>query len=134
MVNIHCRWRRAAAILENSNQPLTRFFGLEVLKEAIVTRWQILPVDQREGIRNYVVARIIALSGEESTMRGEKQFLDRMNLVLVQILKQEWPQNWPTFISDIVGSSKTSETLCENNLKILRLLSEEIFDFSKVSF
>jgi exportin-1 len=92
----------------------------------------VLPVDQREGIRNYVVARIMALSGDETTMRSERQFLDRLNLVLVQIVKKEWPHNWPTFISDIVGSSKSSETLCENNLKILRLLSEEIFEFSKV--
>lgn len=54
-----------------------------------------------------------------------------MNLVLVQILKHEWPHNWPTFISDLVGSSKTSEVLCENNMNILKLLSEEVFDFSK---
>ena len=39
-----------------------------------------------------------------------------------QILKQDWPHNWPTFISDLVGSSKTNELLCENNMKILHLL------------
>ena len=31
------------------------------------------------------------------------------------------------------GASKTSETLCENSMAILRLLSEEVFDFSKDS-
>ena len=45
--------------------------------------------------------------------------------------KQEWPHNWPTFISEIVSSSETSEALCENNMRILKLLSEEVFDFSK---
>ena len=49
----------------------------------------------------------------------------------LEILKQEWPHNWPTFISDLVGSSKSSEVLCENNMQILKLLSEEVFDFSK---
>ena len=39
-----------------------------------------------------------------------------------QIVKQEWPRNWPTFISDIVGASKTSESLCTNNVVILKLL------------
>lgn len=48
----------------------------------------------------------------------------------VQILKQEWPKHWPTFISDIVGASRTSESLCQNNMIILKLLSEEVFDFS----
>ena len=53
--------------------------------------------------------------------------------VLVSILKQEWPHNWPSFIGDICGASKNSEILCENNMHILRLLSEEVFDFSKDS-
>ena len=64
-------------------------------------------------------------------MNRERVFVSKLNLTLVEILKQEWPQNWPTFISDLVGSSKTSEVLCENNMKILKLLSEEVFDFSR---
>ncbi|XP_018648537.1 putative chromosome region maintenance protein 1/exportin [Schistosoma mansoni] len=51
-------------------------------------------------------------------------------MILVEILKHEWPNNWSTFISDIVGASKTNESLCQNNMVILRLLSEEVFDFS----
>ena len=68
-------------------------------------------------------------------------------MILVQILKQEWPKNWPTFISgefyclslykfrynlilDICGASKTSESLSKNNMIILKLLSEEVFEFS----
>ncbi len=54
----------------------------------------------------------------------------RSSLTCHQILKQEWPHNWPTFISELVESSKTSLSLCENNMVILKLLSEEIFDFS----
>lgn len=51
--------------------------------------------------------------------------------VAAQILKQDWPAKWPTFITDIVSASKTSELLCENSMVILKLLSEEIFDFSR---
>jgi exportin-1 len=126
-------WRRADAILEVSKQPATKFFGLQVLTEAINTHWKVIPQDQRDGIRSYVVTKIIALSSSEEIMRNNKNFLTRLNLVLVQILKQDWPHNWPTFISDIVSSSKTSESLCENNMKVLQLLSEEVFDFSKDS-
>lgn len=53
-----------------------------------------------------------------------------VTLLCAQILKQEWPKHWPTFISDIVGASRTSESLCQNNMIILKLLSEEVFDFS----
>lgn len=124
-------WKRVDAILESSQQLATRLFGLQVLSETIEMKWKIIPSEQREGIRNYIVGKIIALSGNNAIMKQEHTFLSRLNLVLVQILKQDWPHNWPTFISDIVMSSKTSETLCENNMHILKLLSEEVFDFSR---
>lgn len=124
-------WKRADAILERSKNEATKFFGLQVLGEAIMTRWKVIPAEQREGIRNYIVGKIISLSSTADAMKKNTAFLNRLNLVLVNILKQDWPHNWPTFISDIVGSSKTSESLCENNMIILKLLSEEVFDFSK---
>ena len=71
------------------------------------------------------------MSSDEVTMKQQRVFIAKLNLTLVEILKQEWPHNWPNFISDLVGSSKTSEVLCENNMQILKLLSEEVFDFSK---
>lgn len=57
--------------------------------------------------------------------------MNKLNLVLVSILKQEWPHNWPTFINEIISSCHTSLSICENNMAILRLLSEEVFDFSQ---
>jgi len=128
-------WKRADAILETSTNTSAKFFALQVLSDAIGTRWKVLPSDQREGIRNYIVGKIISISSTDESSRQNSLFLGRLNLVLIQILKQDWPANWPTFIGDIVGSSKSGEAglspLCENNIKILKLLSEEVFDFSK---
>ena len=45
----------------------------------------------------------------------------------VQILKQDWPHNWPNFISDLVAASKTNETLCTNNMHILMILRCDIW-------
>ncbi|MEM1295155.1 MAG: DUF1501 domain-containing protein [Verrucomicrobiota bacterium] len=75
--------------------------------------------------------KVIQLSSDERTATEERTLIHQMNKVLVSILKQEWPHNWPSFIGDICGASRTSEILCENNMHILRLLSEEVFDFSK---
>lgn len=123
-------WKRADAILESSNNLATKFFGLQVLGDAISTRWRIIPSEQREGIRNYIIGKIVSLSSTPILLQENSGFLGRLNLVLVNILKQDWPQNWPTFITDLVAASKTSESLCENNMQILQLLSEEVFDFS----
>lgn len=51
-------------------------------------------------------------------------------VVLVHIVKHEWPTHWPNFIPELVNSSRTSQSLCANNMNILLLLSEEVFDFS----
>lgn len=126
-------WTRVDAILEHSKNQQTKFFGLQVLESVVRTRWGALPDAQREGIKTYCSNLIIKISTDEKAFRSEKTFLSKLNLVLVDILKQDWPHKWPSFIPDIVGASRTNETLCENSMAILRLLSEEVFDFSKDS-
>lgn len=123
-------WTRVDSILEFSQNQQTKFYALQILDEVIKTRWKILPRNQCEGIKKYVVGLIIKTSSDPATMEANKVYLNKLNMILVQILKREWPKNWETFISDIVGASKTNESLCKNNMVILKNLSEEVFDFS----
>lgn len=123
-------WTRVDSILEFSQNQQTKYYALQILEEVIKTRWKILPRNQCEGIKKYLVGLIIKTSSDASTMEENKVFLNKLNIILVQILKREWPKNWESFIGDIVGASKTNETLCQNNMIILKLLSEEVFDFS----
>ncbi|GAA5943651.1 hypothetical protein JCM10213_008936 [Rhodosporidiobolus nylandii] len=123
-------WQRVPAILETSGNTQTKYIALQIMDKLIKTRWKVLPEEQRSGIRNFVVQVIVKSSSEEATLRREKSFVNKLNLILVQILKQEWPHNWPTFIPEIVTSSQANLSICENNMVILKLLSEEIFEFS----
>ncbi len=82
------------------------------------------------GIRNFVVNYLIEASSSPEGLQKHRTLLNKLNLVLVSILKQEWPHNWPTFINEIVSSCHTNVSVCENNMVILRLLSEEVFDYS----
>ncbi|PVU86567.1 hypothetical protein BB560_006659 [Smittium megazygosporum] len=123
-------WTRVDKILETSKLTQTKFIGLRILENLIQTKWKIIPKDQQNGIKNYVVETIIKNSTTEQSLRLNRIYLSKLNLILVQLLKQEWPENWPSFIPELVASSKTNIYLCENNMEILKLLSEEIFDFS----
>jgi len=126
-------WQKVDFIMEKSGSINTKFIALQILERLIQTRWNALPREQCEGIKNYIVTLIIRTSStaEGVTMsKQEKMLLGKLNLILVQVLKQEWPKRWPSFISEIVASSRTSISLCENNMAILKLLSEEIFDYS----
>ncbi|XP_076306082.1 LOW QUALITY PROTEIN: exportin-1-like [Tachypleus tridentatus] len=123
-------WTRVDTILEFSKNQQTKYYALQILENVIKTRWKILPRNQCEGIKKYIVGLVIKTSSDPDILEREKVYLNKLNMILVQILKREWPKNWPTFISDIVGASKTNESLCQNNMAILKLLSEEVFDFS----
>ncbi|KAK4042306.1 CRM1 C terminal-domain-containing protein [Parachaetomium inaequale] len=82
------------------------------------------------GIRNFVVQYILQCSNTEEALKTHRTLLNKLNLVLVSVLKQEWPHNWPTFINEIISACHSSLSVCENNMIILRLLSEEVFDYS----
>ena len=70
----------------------------------VQTRWNSLPIDQCEGmninivllknlincffelgIKNYIVSVVIKSSSSESTSKAEKIFLNKLNLLLVQV-------------------------------------------------
>ncbi|MCJ1239831.1 Karyopherin transporter [Varicellaria rhodocarpa] len=123
-------WLLVDKILQDATYPQTKYLGLQVLDDVIMRRWKILPREQCQGIRNFVVNFIIQSSGSEESLKTQRTFLNKLNLVLVSILKQEWPHNWPTFINEIISSCHSSLSICENNMAILRLLSEEVFDYS----
>ncbi|ERN19641.1 hypothetical protein AMTR_s00062p00152740 [Amborella trichopoda] len=124
-------WLQVVHILQNSQNLNTKFFALQVLEGVIKYRWNALPVDQRDGIKNYISDLIVQLSSNEVSFRRERLYVNKLNIILVQVLKHEWPARWPTFIPDLVSAAKSSETICENCMAILKLLSEEVFDFSR---
>ena len=107
----------------------------------IKRRWGALPDEQRAGVRNFVSNMIISCAssapeassskGSSRASRDERTFLHKLDVALVQILKQDWPHAWPSFVPDLCAASRASAPLCENSMVILKLLSEEVFDFSR---
>lgn len=124
-------WIRAGEILQDSKNPNSKFFALATLDKLIKTRWKTLPLDQRQGVRNFVGTMCMEWASTPEIFENQRTLLNKADLTLVEILKQDWPQHWPSFIPDITASSRSSVEVCENNMTILRLLSEEVFDYSR---
>lgn len=97
-------WQRVPEILERSSNTQTKYVALQIMDKLIKTRWKVLPDEQRTGIRNFVVGVIVKSSEDDQTMKREKSYLNKLNLILVQILKQEW---WVLKLS-LSGSAETS--------------------------
>ncbi|CCH43345.1 Exportin-1 [Wickerhamomyces ciferrii] len=123
-------WQKADQILQFSENSQTKYIGLSILDKLISTKWKLLPDEQRKGIRNFIVNMIISMCDDDEQFQSQRSLINKCDLTLVSILKQEWPENWPTFIPEIVQSSRAGFNVCENNMVILKLLSEEVFDYS----
>jgi exportin-1 len=67
----------------------------------------------------------------ENISKSLHNILSKANSTLVQIVKYEWNTTWRSFIGDICSASVKDMNICQNNFEILKILSEEIFDYSK---
>jgi exportin-1 len=114
-------WLQVVHILQNTNSLDTKFFALQVLEGVIKYRWNALPVEQRDGMKNYISEVIVQLSSNEASFRSERLYVNKLNVILVQIVKHDWPAKWTSFIPDLVAAAKTSETICENCMAILKV-------------
>jgi len=61
-------WLVVDRILSVAQNPNTKFYALQILDEAVNTRWKILPEDQKHGIRNFIISLVMKLSEDENTM------------------------------------------------------------------
>ena len=75
-------------ILEFSTNQQTKYYALQILESVIKTRWKVLPRDQCDGIKKYIVGLIIKTSSDQELMEKEKTYLNKLNMILVQVRKQ----------------------------------------------
>lgn len=129
----HQAWTVCDKIISGNCKYETKFFALRIMENTIHEKWRILPEGARDPIKKFVVNSVIGLSSDTNTYENKSQsvLLTKLNMVLIQLLQHEWPQNWESFIPDLISSSQTNIHLCYNNMRILKLLSEEVFDFAE---
>lgn len=66
----------------------TKYYALQILEQVIKTRWKVLPRNQCEGIKKYIVGLIIKTSSDPETMDASKVYLNKLNMILVQVKKK----------------------------------------------
>ena len=123
-------WSFVHTIIDQSQNQETRYYALQILESVIRTRWKTLSREECEVIKSWITGLITVTSSESGRAEREKVFLGKLNSILVLIVEREWPNHWPNFISLIVKASMENPVIRKNNMNILKLLSEEVFDFS----
>ncbi len=126
-------WLSSDFILNNSQSMYTKIYTLGILESVIKSKWNLIPKEQKLGLRNFLVDLLIKYVTDDNSFVSNNHFISKLNWLIVLIAQNEWTSDWQNFMSEICTSSRTNQNLCENNMKILQLLSEEINEFWKNS-
>uniref|UniRef100_A0A9J7YUL0 Exportin-1 n=1 Tax=Cyprinus carpio carpio TaxID=630221 RepID=A0A9J7YUL0_CYPCA len=80
-------WTRVDTILEFSQNMKTKYYALQILETVIKTRWKILPRNQCEGIKKYVVGLIIKTSSDTNSVEENSQNAPLVHATLETLLR-----------------------------------------------
>ena len=121
-------WLHTATILESSEMhPNLKFLVLQSLCRTIETRWSTISEEDKAPIRNYVMTTVIQWAEKPAT-EIPPALLGEADMAFVQMLLCEWPAVYPNILIELIESAKTSVAMCANNLNIIYILCQEVFD------
>ena len=118
---------RVDAVLSHSSSPQAQHIALCVLNTAIVARWNTLAPEQQSAIRNFLGNFVMAVGCNPVALQHHRHLVVKAAATLVSVAKHEWPERWPSFVADVIGSVAGAPE-AQNALLIMRLLIEEVFE------
>lgn len=124
-------YQKVPGIVESGCHEHTKVYAVQALQEAIKFRWKAMDEGTQVSIQQYIMGAIEKYTVSPEEMEVHNNILGKFNSALIAIVKHTWPEVWPNFMQVLCTAARTSEPMCINSLKILTLLSEEIFEFGE---
>lgn len=116
-------WTKIDYILKCSERKQSKFIGLQILEENVKSKWALFSEEMKAGLRQYVFTTVIERAAQPSDI-----ILQKFNAILIEVAKRDWPQKWPTFITDLITvSQSTSMVVSQNTLVVLKNMNEQVF-------
>jgi exportin-5 len=89
-----------------------------------------LGVEEKVFINEQAMA--LVASGTLSILEEHAHIKDAISRVVVEIIKREWPQQWPTLMQELYALCSSGPTQTELVLLILLRLAEDVLIFQSV--
>lgn len=71
------------------------FFGLDVVSKAVKNRWHEYPEPQKASMRGFMLSMLADCT--QYRFAQEHAGREKFAAALVEIVKRDWPQQWPDF-------------------------------------
>eukprot|EP00092_Neocalanus_flemingeri_P018049 GFUD01019534.1.p1 GENE.GFUD01019534.1~~GFUD01019534.1.p1 ORF type:complete len:1164 (-),score=281.09 GFUD01019534.1:284-3775(-) len=111
-------------LVESSESPVVRHFGLKILEDVVKARWNTMSGEEKVFIKESLMKMI---SSGTRHLTVEHLFIkDALARVVVELVKREWPQHWPTLLQELDTLCRQGETQTELVMFVLLRLVEDV--------
>lgn len=103
---------------------VVRHFGLQLMEHCIKYRWTQISQTEKLFIKENSMK--LLQDGTEPMMQEETHIKDALSRVIVEMIKREWPQQWPTLLSELSQACTHGENQTEIVLLVFLRLVEDV--------
>ena len=86
-----------------SSAGIVRHFGLKLVEDIIKLRWNDMSGEEKVFVKNNAMK--LMEEGASDILTEDLHIKDVIARIVVEIAKREWPQQWPSFLTEL-------ESLC----------------------
>ena len=80
-------WTYCDTVLTHASNVYTKIFMLGVLEDSIKLRWNLVDVNDKLSLRNFLVSLLLKLiENEEDTSNTRNHFLNKLNNIIVLVI------------------------------------------------
>ncbi|KAI8480191.1 Exportin-5, partial [Branchiostoma belcheri] len=117
-------------LAQKNNNPVIRHFGLQLLEHCAKFRWNSWQPPEKVQFKDTVLKMMA--EGVENILTEQPYIKDALSKIVVELIKREWPQHWPTMMEELSRVAALGETQTELVLLIFLRLVEDIVAFQNL--
>ncbi|CAN7999544.1 unnamed protein product [Ixodes hexagonus] len=118
------------ALSTKGNHSVVRHIGLQLVEHCIKLRWNVLCPAEKVFIKESVMK--LFTEGTEHLLTEKTHIKDALSKLLVEMIKREWPQQWPSLMEELHALCLVGETQKELVLLTLLRLAEDVVELQSV--
>uniref|UniRef100_A0A8B9JM35 Exportin-5 n=1 Tax=Astyanax mexicanus TaxID=7994 RepID=A0A8B9JM35_ASTMX len=117
----------ALQLADKSQTPVVRHFGLQTLEHVIKFQWNNMPQQDKVHLKNCSMELLSC--GTYPILEEESHIKDALSRIVGEMIKREWPQQWPDMLTEMETLTSYGETQTELVMLILLRLAEDVITF-----
>jgi len=107
-----------------THPPVVRHFGLKILEDVIKARWNDMSAAEKLFIKDNLMK--LMGSGTKHMLEEHNHIKDGLARIVVELVKREWPQHWPSLLQELDTLCQKGETQTELVMFVLLRLVEDV--------